>query len=106
MRHVSRTHRVYIDWLFDRINHENAIHVQSVNTAQHIADVLSKGSYLARAFDAIDTLVWFNGTSNALFKPFFGICILSRSQHGETPSKIDTSAKISRRTTDLISNTQ
>ena len=41
MRHVSRTHRVHLDWLFDRINLEKAIHVRYVNTAQQIADVLS-----------------------------------------------------------------
>ena len=44
MRHVSRTQRVYLDWLFDRINLEKAIHVRYVNTAQQIADVLSWGS--------------------------------------------------------------
>ena len=44
MRHVSRTQRVYLDWLFDRINLEKAIHVIYVNTAQQIADVLTWGS--------------------------------------------------------------
>ena len=41
MRHVSRTQRVYLDWLFDRINLEKAIHARYVNTAQQIADVLT-----------------------------------------------------------------
>ena len=32
MRHVSRTHRVALDWLFDRINLEPKIQVKYVDT--------------------------------------------------------------------------
>ena len=32
MRHVSRTHRVDLDWLLDCINLETAIEVRYVNT--------------------------------------------------------------------------
>ena len=45
MRHVSRTHRVVLEWLFDRISLETDIQGIDVNTAQHIADVLTKGSF-------------------------------------------------------------
>ena len=54
MGHVSRTNRVDIDWLFDRNNVEKALHNKYVNTAQQIADVLTKGSFLAGALDVID----------------------------------------------------
>ena len=34
MRHVSRTHRVALDWLFDRINLERKIQVKYVDTTK------------------------------------------------------------------------
>ena len=41
MRHVSRTHRVALDWLFDRINLEPQI----LNTKNQPADMLTKGHF-------------------------------------------------------------
>ena len=38
MRHVSRTHRVVLGWLFDRVNLEEANELKNVNTSQQIAD--------------------------------------------------------------------
>ena len=32
MRHVSRTHRVALDWLFDRINLETKIQIKYIDT--------------------------------------------------------------------------
>ena len=32
MRHVSRTHRVALDWLFDRINLDSKIHIKYIDT--------------------------------------------------------------------------
>ena len=43
-RHVSRTHRVALDWLFDRINLEPKIHINFVD-AQKLADIPIKGSF-------------------------------------------------------------
>ena len=45
LRHVSRTHRVALDWLFDRINLEHQIQIKHVNTKNQIADMLTKGSF-------------------------------------------------------------
>ena len=46
MRHVSRTHRVALDWLFDRINldtkNPNQIHRDAKN---QLADMLTKGNF-------------------------------------------------------------
>ena len=71
MRHVSRTHRGDLDWLFDRINLDKAIQLKYVNTPQQIADMLTKVSFFARALDAIDISVWCYDTSNTLLQPFF-----------------------------------
>ena len=45
MRHVSRTHRVAFDWLFDRINLELKIQTTNVDTKNQLADVLTEGSF-------------------------------------------------------------
>ena len=44
MRHVSRTHRVALDWLFDRINWDPKIQIKYVDTRNQLADMLTKGS--------------------------------------------------------------
>ena len=45
MRHVSRTHRVALDWLCDRINLEPKIQTKFVDTNNQLADTLTKGSF-------------------------------------------------------------
>ena len=45
MRHVSRTHRVALDWFFDRINLDTKIHIKYINTKNQLADMLTKGSF-------------------------------------------------------------
>ena len=45
MRHVGRTHRVDLDWLFERIHKDPAISIKYVNTKQQLADILTKGSF-------------------------------------------------------------
>ena len=45
MRHVSRNHRVALDWLFDRINLEPKIQIKCVDTKNQLADILTKGSF-------------------------------------------------------------
>ncbi len=45
MRHVSRTHRVALDWLFDRINLESKIHIKHLDSKNQLADILTKGNF-------------------------------------------------------------
>ena len=45
MRHVSRTHRVALDWLFDRINLDSKIHIKYIDTKNQLADILTKGNF-------------------------------------------------------------
>ena len=44
MRHVSRTHRVALDWLFDRINLDSKIHMRYIDTKNQLADMWTKGN--------------------------------------------------------------
>ena len=43
MRHVSRTHRFALDWLFDRINLDPKIQIKYIDTKNQLADILTKG---------------------------------------------------------------
>ena len=45
MRHVSRTHRVALDWLFDRINLDSEIQIRYIDTKHQLADILTKGNF-------------------------------------------------------------
>ena len=42
-RHVSRTHRVALDWLFDRINLDPKIQSKHIDTKNQLVDILTKG---------------------------------------------------------------
>ena len=45
MRHVSRTHRVALDCLFDRINLDPKIQIKYIDTKHQLADILTKGNF-------------------------------------------------------------
>ena len=45
MRHVSRTHRVALDWLFDRIHLDSKLRIKYVDTKNQLADILTKGNF-------------------------------------------------------------
>ena len=45
MRHVSRTHRVALDWLFDRINLDSKIQIKYIDTKNQLAVILTKGNF-------------------------------------------------------------
>ena len=45
MRHVSRTHRVALDWLFDRINLDTKIQIKYIDTKNRFTDILTKGNF-------------------------------------------------------------
>ena len=42
---VSRTHRVALDWLFDRINLDTKIRIKNIDTKNQLADILTKGNF-------------------------------------------------------------
>ena len=44
-RHVSRTHRVALDWLFEGINLDPKIQIRYIDTKHELADILTKGNF-------------------------------------------------------------
>ena len=45
MRHFSGTHRVALDWLFDRINLDPKIQIKYIDTKNQLADILTKENF-------------------------------------------------------------
>ena len=56
MRHVSRTHRVALDWLFDRINLDPKIQIKHIDTKNQLADILTKGNFTRDEWNHLLTL--------------------------------------------------
>ena len=48
MIHVSRTHRVALDWLFDRIDLDPKIQIKYIDTKNQLADILTKKGNFTR----------------------------------------------------------
>ena len=45
MRHVSRTHRVALEWLFDKIYLDPKTQIKYIDTENQLADILTKGNF-------------------------------------------------------------
>ena len=56
MRHVSRTHRVALDWLFDRINLDPKIQIKYIDTKNQLADILKKENFTRDEWNHLLTL--------------------------------------------------
>ena len=50
MRHVSRTHRIDLDSLFDRMLHDSTLRMRFVGTKDQMADIFTKGSFSDNAW--------------------------------------------------------
>ena len=57
MRHVSRTHRVALDWLFDRINLDPKIQIKYIDTKNQLADILTQREFHTRWVESFVDLV-------------------------------------------------
>ena len=56
MRHVSRTHRVDLDWLFERVDLDSNVSFRYVNTKEQIVDILVKGSFTEKQWSDLKRL--------------------------------------------------
>ena len=68
-RHVSRTHRVDLAWLFDQITWDPGLHIRFRNTNQQIADILTQGSFSRHRWLQLTQL--FNSTTLASYDSHF-----------------------------------
>ena len=65
MRHISRTHRVALDWSLDRINLDRKIQIQYVDTKNQFADILTKGNFTRDEWNNLLNLININMFSSA-----------------------------------------
>ena len=56
MRHVVRTQRIDIDWLFERFREDPGFFMKYVRTLQQMADLLTKASFTSLQWKALCTL--------------------------------------------------
>ena len=102
MRHVARTHRVDLDWLFERLTRDLNAYLKFVGTREQLADILTKGSFTGETLVTLCELCLimplskFSLTSNSeLFaeikpvgtKPQANIAFLSSRRPSETTIK-------------------
>ena len=50
MRHVTRTHRIDLDWLFNVIREDPGVSIKYINTKKQVADIFTKGSFTSQQF--------------------------------------------------------
>ena len=88
MRHVSRTHRVALDWLFDRINLDSKIEIKYIDTKNQLADILTKGNFTRDEWNHL--LCLFNIRHFSLTVSSAGEAISTRFRRRTSHSKIKT----------------
>ena len=75
MRHVSRTHRVALDWLFDRVNLDAKIQIKYVESKNQLADILTRGHFTCNKWHNLLNFLKHHERHHIflqpLFQPFF-----------------------------------
>ena len=97
MRRISRTHKVALDWLFDRINLDPKVQIKYVDARNQPADILTKGTFtrdewhrLLRLF-SIMNYTWFfrSHLSNRIDESLvMSKQQMQEKQHGEEDARV------------------
>ena len=98
MRHVSRTHRVALDWLFDRINLDPKIQIKYIDTKNQLADILTKGNFTRDEWNHLLTLFNISHFSSTA-------CIAAMAKRAQQESGEGRVTAISRPMMNLIART-
>ena len=90
MRHVSRTHRVALDLLFDRINLDPKIQIKYIDNKNQLADILTKGNFTR---DEWDHLLYLFNISH--FSPTACIAAMAkRAQQGSGEERVTAKSRL------------
>ena len=87
MGHVSRTHRVDLDWLYERCRVDPSIRIRFVPTKSQLADLLTKGSFTAAAWKE-QCKLWEIGSAGIpekVIRPTTGTAQSSLPERGSKP---------------------
>ena len=89
MRHVSRTHRVALDWLFDRINLDPKIRIKYIDTKNQLADILTKGNFTRDEWNHMLCLFNISHFSSTLCSD----TMAKRSQHDSEEERVTAKSR-------------
>ena len=70
MRHVSRTHRVALDWVFDRINLDTDIQISCVETKNQLADIFDQRKFHAWGMESSSSFIQHHEVPDVFLQPF------------------------------------
>ena len=90
MRHVSRTHRVALDWLFDRINLDSKIQIKYIDTKNQLADILAKGNFTRDEWNHL--LILFN--INHFSSTVCTAAMAKRAQQGSEEERVTAKTRL------------
>lgn len=65
LRHVIRTHRVNLDWIFERMRTDPGMRMKYIRTIFQVADILTKGGFSADQWKTLCTLCSTSPSLNA-----------------------------------------
>ena len=57
LKHVARTHRIDLDWLFERLNADPSVFGRYIHTKLQIADMLTKGNFTSEQWQLLCSLL-------------------------------------------------
>ena len=104
MRHVSRTHRVALDWLFDRINLDSKIQIKYIDTKNQLADILTKGSFTRDEWNHLLTLLNISHFSSTASLAAMAKRAQQNSEEGRVTAKSRPMMNLTARTPSIVSS--
>ena len=70
MTHVSRNHRVALDWLFDSINLHPKIQIHYIDTKHQLADMLTEGNFTRDEWNNLSFVKYYPFQTHLLYQEF------------------------------------
>ena len=104
MRHVSRTHRVALDWLFDRINLDTKIQIKFFDTKNQLADILTKGNFTRDEWNHLLTLFNISHFSSAVYIAAMAKRAQQESGEGRVTAKSRPMMNLTAKTPSFVSS--
>ena len=104
MRDVSRTHRVALDWLFDRINLDPKIQIKNIDTKNQLADILTKGNFTREEWNHSLTLCNINHFSSTACIAAMAKRAQQESGEGRVTAKSGPLMNLTARTPSFVSS--
>ena len=104
MRHVSRTRRVALDWLFDRIDLDPKIQIKYIDTKNQLADILTKGSFTRDDWNHLVELVQYHPISALQLAPLRWRSDLNKIQEKSESAKSRPMMNLIARTPSFVSS--